>query len=80
MGKEKKVIDEPWKQEWLDMPEFIQKDLSPIKRITVNFNSKEDIEAFEILIGQKLPEKRNYIWFPKKPYADLKSMEYVDAT
>lgn len=51
---------------WQDMPEFTNKDCSPIKKITVNFLTIEDYFEFQKTIGQKLTEKTDSIWHPKQ--------------
>ena len=53
-----------WKDEWQDMPEFIQDDLKPMQQIIVSFETKEDVKAFSDLVGQKLTYKTKSIWFP----------------
>ena len=35
-----------WKDEWQDMPEFIQKNKLPIQKIQVNFRRLEDVQNF----------------------------------
>ena len=54
-----------WKDEWKDMPEFIQEDIQPIQQIIVSFETKEDVKKFSELIGQKLTYKTKSIWFPE---------------
>lgn len=54
-----------WKNEWLDMPEFVQEKKEPYSKIIVRFNSEEDLQEFAKLIGQKLTNKTKSIWHPK---------------
>ena len=59
----KKVIDnkkmktqnkkEGW-EDWTGMPEFIQEDLSPFRSVSIHFRNQEDMDAFFVLINQKL--------------------------
>ena len=58
-------IDEDWKKEWQDMPEFIQEDLTPHQQIIVSFESDKDVKDFGLLLNQKLTYKTKSIWFPK---------------
>lgn len=58
-----KIID--IKSEWVDMPEFKQNDLSPIRQIIVSFKSKEDIIKFSKLVNQAITDKTKSIWYPK---------------
>lgn len=54
-----------WRKEWQDMPEFIQEKQKPYSQIIVRFNSKEDLDEFSELIGQKLTPKTKSIWHPQ---------------
>lgn len=54
-----------WKNEWLDMPEFVQEKKESYSKIIVRFNSEEDLQEFAKLIGQKLTNKTKSIWHPK---------------
>ena len=45
-----------WEEEWQNMPEFVQKDLTPAKTLYVHFRNLEDIETFAQLIGQTVTE------------------------
>lgn len=56
---------EKWREEWQDMPEFIQKDLTPFKTLSVHFEKEEDMKNFSKLINQKLTNKTKSIWYPK---------------
>jgi hypothetical protein len=73
-----KQPDETWKQEWIDMPEFVMEDLTSYRKIFVHFRNEEDVQKFAELIGQKISPKQKALWFPEmKPrrYADK---HYVD--
>lgn len=63
MNKEKKEFD--WKEEWQDMPEFIQEKQEPFSKIIVRFATEEDLNEFSEMIGQKLTPKTKSIWHPK---------------
>lgn len=54
-----------YKEEWKDMPEYIQEDLTAWKSVLVHFKNKEDMQAFAILIKQTVIQSTKYIWFPK---------------
>jgi hypothetical protein len=54
-----------WKEEWKDMPEFIQEKQEPYAKIIVRFANEEDLNEFSNLIGQKLNKKSKSIWHPK---------------
>jgi hypothetical protein len=57
--------DHDWEEHWVGMPEFVQEDNPPYKKIFMNFRNEEDYKAFAKLIGQNLTEKTKSIWYPK---------------
>lgn len=57
-----------WKQEWQDMPEFIQNKKESYSKIIFRFENEEDLQAFAKLIGQKLTNKTKSAWFPFKSH------------
>ena len=63
--------------EWQGMPEFHQDDLTGIRCI-VHFENESDKNAFEDLIGQRIPNNTKSVWYPKKEWADMASLRYVD--
>ncbi len=68
-----------WEVEWQGMPEFIMGNTEPIQKITVSFASRADVEAFAALIGQKLSDRTDSIWFPKQDaYIAPSTLRYVD--
>lgn len=75
-----KIKNGEWKQEWLDMPEFEQEDLSPYRTIFIHFRNDEDVRAFERLLGQTITEKKKYYWFPEKITKSSKNKRYIDDT
>ena len=59
------------------MPEFQQEDLTGIKCI-VHFENESDMKDFEKLVGQHIPDNTKSIWYPKKEWADMASLRYVN--
>jgi hypothetical protein len=57
-----------YKQEWQDMPEFVQEKKEPYSKIIIRFKCEKDLEEFSKLIGQKLTKKTKSIWFPFKSH------------
>ena len=55
-----------YEQEWQGMPEFVSEDKSGYQRIVMHFRTKRDVQKFAKLIGQKITEKTEYLWFPEK--------------
>jgi hypothetical protein len=70
-------IDPDWKKEWQGMPEYVQKDLRPFQQITINFECREDVQAFAKLVGQKLTDETDTMWFPLKVPEVIKNKRYV---
>lgn len=56
---------EPWKKEWTGMPEYNQRDKTPIQSILIHFESEKDREDFAKLINQKITSTTKFLWFPK---------------
>lgn len=55
-----------WSEEWEGMPEFVQEKADkPYNTIIIRFRTKEDMDEFSKLIGQKLTSETNNIWHPK---------------
>lgn len=71
-------IENDLEKEWVDMPEFIQKDKQPVKKIIVSFESYEDVLEFAKIIGFKVTNKTKSIWFPVKQRDTPKEYAYVD--
>jgi hypothetical protein len=69
-------IDPLWKEEWKDMPEFVQHDLQPLQSVTIHFANKEDRDCFAKLIGQNITSMTKSLWYPahqkqsRKVYVD----------
>ena len=63
-------------EEWLDMPEFKQDDLTPVRQIIVSFKTDEDVQEFANLVGQKLTDKTKSIWYPKQEIDEVKDLRY----
>lgn len=62
-------------EEWKNMPQFIQDDLSPFQSLIVHFETEQDRNEFAKLIEQKITYKTKSIWFPK--YNKEKPSEYM---
>ena len=69
------VVDDPL-AEWLEMPEYIQDDLTSHRTIYVHFRNDEDVERFFKLLKQTHTEKTKYIWFPELERMDTESKRY----
>lgn len=67
-----------WKQEWKNMPEFVQDKKEPHAKIIVRFENEDDLQEFANLIGQKLTNKTKSIWHPFKSHWGLEKKVWVD--
>jgi hypothetical protein len=80
---DKKQLDlfeskEWWEEEWQNMPEFIQDDLTSFRCINVHFRNRKDVEKFSKLIGQPITPKQKAIWYPEKKIRRYAHKRYVD--
>lgn len=50
---------------WQGMPEYFHEDHEPQQTIKIHFASVEDRNHFAALIGQKLTDKTNFLWYPQ---------------
>lgn len=62
---------------WVGMPAYHADDPCYAK-VVVNFDSKEDVDAFFKAIGQGYTDKTKSIWYPYKERRDLKNKAWVD--
>lgn len=75
---ENQTRDEVIEVAWQGMPEFVQDDLSPFQTVYVHFDTKEDRDAFAMLVNQKINDETKYIYYPKKEKEYLLGKIYVD--
>jgi len=64
-------------QEWTDMPEFNQHDLSAKRRILICFKDEDDVEGFAKLLKQKITDKTRSLWYPKQAQDIVKDLRYT---
>ena len=69
-----------WKEEWRDMPEFMQEDRTPWKSMPVHFKSKEDLIAFAKLVGQPITPETRSVWYPKAEIGQMSNKRFTDET
>lgn len=72
--------DESWKEEWKDMPEFVQEKSEPYRTMRINFRNEEDFKAFCKLFGldEDLKSSVKSAWYPKLERGADSNMRYVD--
>jgi len=67
-----------WRDEWTDMPEFIQEDLEPIRTLYLHFECEDDIKAFSELVRQKITPDTKSLWYPELETKQYMDKRYVD--
>lgn len=67
-----------WANEWHDMPEFVQEDLTPFKSLIVHFETQEDLDKFSELVGRKLYTTTQSIWFPEEEIGRYSNKRFND--
>lgn len=72
-------LDEWWEEHWKGMPEFVQKDLMPLKTIYVHFETRHDLDAFARLVNQTITMDTRSIWYPEMTIDSLSKKRYIDA-
>jgi hypothetical protein len=65
-------------EHWGEMPEYVHRDLTPVKQILVSFNSREDMAAFAKLVGQTVTMKTQSIWYPEADITSYTDKRYED--
>ena len=56
---------DPWKKQWVGMPEFEQEENKPFMKISMSFRNEEDYIEFAKMVEQNLTTKTKSIWYPK---------------
>jgi hypothetical protein len=67
-----------WKQEWKNMPEFVQVNKEPCQKIVINFETYDDVLNFAKLLGFSVTNKTKSIWFPIRDKDKPREYAYVD--
>ena len=66
-----------WQPHWWGMPEYLDDDLSPFRRVVLYFYDRKDVLAFGELIGQKLSPRCFSVWFPKRERRDRMARAWI---
>jgi len=67
-----------WQNEWKDMPEFIQEDLTSHRKLIIHFRNDDDVKTFADLIGQKISRKQPSLWYPEMPPRRYAHLRYIE--
>lgn len=59
-----KKVEKDWRNEWKEMPEFIQENREAIKRVSISFETQQDIDNFNALTGLNIGLKTKGVFFP----------------
>jgi hypothetical protein len=69
-----------WDEHWQGMPEFVMGNTEPLQKITVSFNSFEDVKEFGERLGIRVTPRTDSVWFPPPTdYIAPKHFTYIDA-
>lgn len=71
-------LEDKYENEWKGMPEFNMKPEVPILTIKISFKTKEDIQKFSELIGQKVSFNIENYWYPKLNRKAFSEKKYYD--
>lgn len=71
-------VNSKWREHWVDMPEYEQKEAASFRTIHMHFENKEFYEEFAKKIGQEITEKTNSIWYPKLYVTKNMLLRWVD--
>jgi hypothetical protein len=67
-----------WWQEWKNMPEFDQQDLTPLTSVIVHFATSADLKAFAELVDQRITLNTQSIWYPEAEIGRFADKRYAD--
>ncbi len=76
--RKQQTLDLGFENEWEDMPEFHQEDLTPWHQVNVRFRNQEDFSRFKELMEQEVSPKQKTLWFPYAPPRRASLFHYVD--
>lgn len=57
-------VEPDWRTEWWGMPEFTMGDASPLRKVTINFMTRDDITRFAEVTGLPITGQTDSAWFP----------------
>ena len=66
-----------WKENWEGMPEFQMEDQTSWNSVIVHFENREDMDKFSEIVGQKLTQKTQSIWFPEAEITRYANKRYT---
>ena len=53
-----------WRDLYKGMPAYDSENLQPLKQLTINFSSEEDLQDFASLLKQVINMKTKSVWYP----------------
>jgi FkbM family methyltransferase len=68
-------MDEEWEAEWQGMPEYVSKNREAAVQVVLNFETLEDMRAFNKVTGLSITPQTRGVFYPVVP---PHNMEYVD--
>ena len=58
-------MNEQWRFDWFDMPEFIQEEQTPYKELIIRFRDQASVEEFALLLEQTITVLTTSLWYPE---------------
>ncbi len=71
-------LNDDWRLEWLDMPEFSHEDMTPWRSIIIHFECAEDMKRLAEMIEQNLYPTTKSTWFPAAEIGRYRDRRYKD--
>lgn len=57
-------LEPDWRDYWWGMPEFTMAEARPLKKVTINFMTREDLAAFTRATGITITKTTDSAWYP----------------
>jgi len=73
-----------WKKHWVGMPEFVQEDKLPAKKLIINFRTDEDFKKFSELYMKHvdtnldISDKTKSFWYPKREKEQISVLRWIE--
>ena len=71
-------LPDDWRREWVGMPEFVMGNTEPARKITISFETEQDVADFAEALRIKLTSKTDSVWYPeRRGYVAPKNYRWV---
>ena len=59
-------MENEWQKEWKGMPEFVSERNKPYQKISISFETPEDVKRFAEITGIPITPRTDRGWYPPK--------------